>query len=89
MDINLNLINIFNNSYSYEEYKNVLDEPLDADLKATKNVEDDYPHYQECYLILNGKITQAKNKKTVELKPLIRCLYFVYTDLGEKEYDNK
>lgn len=80
------LLNVFNNSYLYEEYKNVLDEPLDADLKTTQQNENEYPHYQKCYLITN-KIKPLN--QNVMVKHLIECLYFVYTDFGEKEYDNK
>jgi len=81
------LMNIFNNSFLYEEYKNVLDEPLDADLKTKQNNENEYPHYQKCYLITNDKINILN--QNVMVKPLINCLYFVYTDFGEKEFSDK
>ena len=89
-----NLINVFNNSYPYEEYKHVLDEPLDADLKTKLNTEDEYPdyqnhypHYQNSYMITNDKIIPSH--QNIMIKHKINCLYFVYTDFGEKEFDNK
>ena len=80
-------MNVFNNSYLYDEYKTVLDEPLDADLKTKQLNENEYPHYQKCYLITNDKIKPLN--KNVMVKHLIKCLYFVYTDFSEKEYDDK
>jgi hypothetical protein len=81
------LINLFNTSYLYEVYKTVLDEPLDADLRTTYKNANEYPHYQKGYLITNDKI-QLLNQ-TIIIKHLIHCLYFVYTDFGKKEFDDK
>ena len=89
METNLmetDLMKVFNNSYLYEEYKIVLDEPLDADFETKQKTENEYPHYQKCYLITNDKIKQLN--QNVIIKNLINCIYFVYTNFG-KEYDDK
>jgi hypothetical protein len=80
------LITIFDNSHPYEQYETILNEPLNADFESTQNSENDYPHYQECYCITNDNIKKSKN---IIIKNLINCIYFVYTDLGNKEFDDK
>ena len=85
--MNNDLMKVFNNSYLYEKYKNVLDEPLNADLETKSKTLDEYVHYQRCCYITNNKIRQLN--KNVMIKNFINCLYFVYTDFGESEFDNK
>lgn len=79
------LMEIFDSSHFYEEYKNILDEPLDADLKSVQKK--DYVHFQKCYLITNSKIIPSN--RNMSIKHLIECVYFVYTDFGEGEFDDK
>ena len=60
------LINVFNNYYLYEEYKNVLDEPLDADFETEQKTENEYPHYQKCYLITDDNIKPLYQKVMIK-----------------------
>lgn len=76
--------NLFEEYASYEEYKNVLLEPLNADEKINK---DEYCHYQKAYFITDDKIIPIK--KVVLIKDIIECLYFLYTDFGYSEWDDK
>ena len=88
-DTNNYLMELFDNTYFYENYKDVLDEPLDADYQSVKQTENDYPHYQECNLIEKNGIKQVKREHNAIIKPLINCLYFVYTDFGKEKVDDK
>lgn len=81
------LMEIFDSAHFYEEYKNILDEPLDADLKSVKMDDKTYVHFQNCYLITKNKIIPSD--RNMSIKHLIECIYFVYTDFGEKEFDDK
>lgn len=81
------LMEIFDSAHFYEEYKSILDEPLDADLKSVTIDEDHYTHYQNCYLITKNKIIPSN--RNMSIKHLIEYIYFVYTDFGEREFDDK
>lgn len=79
---------LFDVSASYEEYKNVLVEPLYADYKSTRlnrNYET-YAHCQNSFIISNNAIKQVH--KCALIKGHITCLYFIYVDFGKK-WDNK
>lgn len=77
--------NLFEEYTSYEEYKNVLLEPLNADEKKT--VDEHYCHFQKVYFITDDKIKHID--KIVLIKDIIKCLYFIYIDFGYKEWDDK
>ena len=68
----------------YEEYKNILFGPLEADCKS---VNGGYCHYQKCYFINFNTIKHVN--KCMLIKDKIECLYFVYIDFGEKQWDDK
>jgi hypothetical protein len=77
--------NLFN-EYAYtEEYKNIIVEPLNADemLNANKR----YCHTQHAYFITDNAINHIN--KVILIKDRIKYLCFLYTDFGEKEWDNK
>ncbi len=87
---------LFENSYSYEEYKNVLKEPLEADRKQNKNYFDWnssneekglWEHYQKCYAITEKQIKLIE--KRIIIIDLICCLYFIYVDAKSDSFDNK
>ena len=74
------------NEYSlYDEYKYILQDPLDADIKSAQP--DNYCHYTKCIIITKDNIKNVE--KLVLIKDLIECLYFIYVDYGKREYDNK
>jgi hypothetical protein len=77
--------NLFKNYSSFDEYKYILIEPLNADLLTQdKSV----CHTQKVYMITNKKINYLDNK-VILIKDNIICLFFIYTDFGQKMWDDK
>jgi hypothetical protein len=67
--------NLFKNYSSFDEYKYILIEPLNADLLTQdKSV----CHTQKVYMITNKKINYLDNK-VILIKDNIICLFFIYT----------
>lgn len=77
---------LFSKTFSYEQYKELLQKPLEADLKFKNNI--NYAHYQKCIVIHNqhGPIV---SDKCVSIIDKIESLYFVYTDFGCQQWDDK
>ena len=76
---------LFQNSCSFEEYKYILEAPLEADLQSV--FIDSYCHEQYCCAITGDKIKHIN--KLIIIKDKIECLYFIYINFGEKKWDNK
>lgn len=74
---------LFENNISYDDYKNILSTPLQADCNMNQN----FCHYQKCYRIDTDKIKLIE--KRVKIKDLIDCLYFLYVDEALDSYDDK
>lgn len=77
--------NLFNDYDSYDKYKNVLSEPFNAD--DTMIIDQNYSHTQKIYLIDDNKITPID--KLISIKNIIDCLFFLYTDFGEFDWDDR
>lgn len=76
---------LFSSYTSYENYKNILEEPLNADERSI--VDKDFCHEQYGYVIKNNKLEIMK--KNLPIKNNIEYLYFSYVDFGEREWDDK
>lgn len=74
--------NLFNEFSDFENFKNNLSEPLEADEIKDLNL-----HFQKCYFIKDNNIKHI-NKRFI-IKNIIEHLYFLYIDLGEKEFDER
>lgn len=77
---------LFKEYHYYEEYKNILLEPLNAD--ETLNIDKKYYcHTQNAYFITDNTINHIN--KVILIKDRIKYLFFLYTDFGETEWDDK
>jgi hypothetical protein len=78
--------NLFTEYAYYEEYKNILLEPFNAD-EALNRGDKRHCHDQNAYFINDNKINHI-NKVTL-IKDTIKYLFFLYTDFGETEWDDR
>lgn len=76
---------LFEEFSSYDLYKNILAETLDADYNAT--IDTNYLHETKLTIITNDMIKHSN--KTCVIKDKIKYLYYVYVDLGENEWDTR
>ena len=75
--------NLFDNKYSYEKYRDLLSEPLEAD-GNTKYI-NEQRHFQKCVVITTDNIKLVE--KRVIIKNSIDCLFFLYMDPSLRSYD--
>ncbi len=80
---------LFEKHCSYEQYKHVLLEPLEADIMALNP--DKYYHKQKCFSFIHSEVDNNIKyiNKVIIIKDIIECLFFIYTDFGEKKWDDK
>jgi hypothetical protein len=78
---------LYKESCEYEKYKELLEEPLDADIIAMTDKSNRFCHYFECEIITKDEI--KKINKNILLKNKIESLYFVYADYGDYEFHGK
>jgi len=76
---------LFDESRPYKEFRSALEEPLNAD---TQQGDDHFAHEQKCFIIRNDAIKPVTGR-TILIRDVIECLYFVYVDLGRQQWDDK
>lgn len=75
---------LFEEYSSFDKYKCILLEPLEADFIPNSN---DYCHEQKCYVLTSDKIKHIN--RIALIKDNIECLFFVYVDFGQQIWDKK
>ena len=77
---------LFDNCISFEKCKNIILEPLEADYYILHP--EKFCHELKCFIINNNEI-KCSNKNQPLIKNHIEYLNFIYTDFGNKEFDDK